>query len=398
MRTQRFFTLARFAFGAFALFLFRALESLAFSLFLCLFREETLALGGEFFLRFDALALYAFKLRLALRFDALCFCAALLFGALLFLETGIFFAETLLRLFLFAADALHLFLVSCRLLRLFQGIFLFGGSLFRFETLHLLRVFRLQAFTLEASLLLQPFELRTAFFGGKFRLSLLFGADAFEFFRARFLGAAEFLLLLGAQPFELFLLLRLETLELAVLFLFRGAEHLLLFGVQTFELALFFLFEPVDLGLFFGLDALDLRLFLGLDQGIFLFGDGSASAAFRGKALSLFLRDLVAVGVDVDLSFHDDDLFLLLIDDLRLVGIVLFGVGAQIVGVEGRGSGVEIELTGGDEFVEDGAGIFVFRPLLFQETASLGGERVVAPSAAALYCPSLFCSISFRMS
>ena len=119
MRTQRFFTLARFAFGAFALFLFRAFESLAFSLFLCLFREETLALGGKFFLRFHALALYAFKLRLALRFDALCFCAALLFGALLFLETGIFFAETLLRLFLFAADALHLFLVSCRLLRLF---------------------------------------------------------------------------------------------------------------------------------------------------------------------------------------------------------------------------------------------------------------------------------------
>ena len=140
-------------------------------------------------------------------------------------------------------------------------------------------------------------------------------------------------------------------------------------------------FERLYLGTLSFFERLYLRAPCVFESLELLFGNGGRGTSGR---LGFLLAHLVAVGVEIDLPVDIDDLFDLffLVDDARLV-LILFYVRAQVVGVEGSGIRLEIESAVGDQAVEDGAGIFVLRPLLDEELSALGGERVVAASAAA---------------
>ena len=144
-------------------------------------------------------------------------------------------------------------------------------------------------------------------------------------------------------------------------------------GFQLFEFFAFFGFDAFDFGLFFRLNAVE--FLLRNPHRLF--------PAFRGEALGFLFRYLVAFCVYVNLLFDEHDFLFFAVDDFRLVRVVLFGVGAQVVRVERCGRGVEIELTGGHELVENCTGVFVLRTLFFEETSAFRSEGIVAASSAA---------------
>ena len=276
--------------------------------------------------------------------------------------------------------------------RLSCGVFLFGGKFFGAQTLDFFGVFRLQSLALGARFFGKALKFRLSFLGARgfrrlfrFRplyLGLFFGFESFEFRLSFRFNAFELGSLFGLQSFALGARLFGKTFEFGSLFFFEPCYFGLFFFFGAFEFGGFFRRDAFEFRLFLRFDTLYFRLLLSLDAIVF-FLRNRARAAFRREPLRFFFGDLVAVRVYVDLFFDEHHLFLFAVDDLRLVGIVLLGVRAQIVGVEWSRRGVEVELSCGHELVENGARILVLGALLLKEAPAFGGERIVTPSAAA---------------
>ena len=263
---------------------------------------------------------------------------------------------------------------------------------------------------------------RLFFVGETLEFFLAFGAEFFNF-RALLFGELLGLLLEGLlRTLEFRIALRAEFFDFqTVAFLDFGyfvgnceigvVEHILepADGLLPFRLDACDGFRAVGFGFaervrhfvaeffvtktVFGLYALDFLAVTRLDFfyfpffpcvefGKFFLGEGSAGGS--GGSARRFLVDFVAVRVEehLFLDVHDFFHFFLFVDDAGFLA-VFFYVRTKFVGVERSGIRFEIESAVGNEFVENSAGIFVFRPLAHQEIPALGGESVITAPAAA---------------